>query len=246
MNRSEIKTKGGYALDEVVSALQKSIRRGEEEAAMFWSLELVDSGYGKYLWKRLMIIAAEDIGIAEPSVLSFVVNGWLATKETTESFSKPRGMKTEFIGPVILVMCRAQKCREGDDFAWYIGERRERGWKLEIPDFAVDYHTDRGRKMGRGEAFWFSDASRLVNAIPENTYGTKVKKLLSEGKPVQGAAGKIEETAPGVFQVESFTTPGTFYWVDLRVGTCTCPAFTKARKGCKHLEMIERRGREAR
>ena len=40
-------TKGGYALDEVVSALTKEIRRGNEDHSLFWSLELVESGYAR-------------------------------------------------------------------------------------------------------------------------------------------------------------------------------------------------------
>ncbi len=61
-----LKTKGGYLLDEVVSALQKCIRRGREEEAMYWALEMAESGCGKYLWRRLMIIGAEDVGLADP------------------------------------------------------------------------------------------------------------------------------------------------------------------------------------
>jgi len=52
-------TVNGYAMDEVVSALQKEIRRGNEENATFWACELLDSGAGETLWRRLKVIAAE-------------------------------------------------------------------------------------------------------------------------------------------------------------------------------------------
>ena len=61
---SQLKTHGGYLAGEVTSALQKSIRRGDERGAVFWASELDLSGYGKYVWKRLKIIASEDIGPA--------------------------------------------------------------------------------------------------------------------------------------------------------------------------------------
>jgi replication-associated recombination protein RarA len=90
-------------------------------------------------------------------------------------------MKTEFLGPVILYLCRSPKSREGDDFTWYIMERRKRQWHLEIPDVALDYHTERGRKMGRGQTHWFEEASKLENAVGGNKYAELVKDLV-EGK----------------------------------------------------------------
>lgn len=175
----ELKTHGGYALDEVTSALQKCIRRGLEEEAMYWALEMADSGYGQYLWRRLMIIAAEDIGLADPHALIVTTIGWLATKETTKSFTQPPGMKTEFLGMVILHLCRASKNREGDDFCWYIMGRRKRGWRMPIPDYALDEHTERGRQMGRGEAFWYEQASQLTKEVEVdgNPYKGKLQGL---------------------------------------------------------------------
>lgn len=163
--RHELTTKNGYPLDEVTSALQKCIRRGLEEEALFWSLEMSDSGYGQYLWKRLMIIAAEDIGLADPQALTLTVSGWLATKESTKSFSQAPGMKTEFLGLVLLHLCRAPKNREGDDFICYLLARRQKGLRLTVPDAALDEHTDRGRKMGRGEEFWQEESSKLDKPV---------------------------------------------------------------------------------
>jgi replication-associated recombination protein RarA len=46
--------------------MQKCIRRGLERDALFWATELDRSNFGEYVWKRLRIIASEDIGIADP------------------------------------------------------------------------------------------------------------------------------------------------------------------------------------
>src|SRR5258705_10862502 len=62
---SELTSVGGFCLGEVASALQKSIRRGDEDAALFWATELDLSGYGEYCWKRLRIMTSEDVGLAE-------------------------------------------------------------------------------------------------------------------------------------------------------------------------------------
>jgi replication-associated recombination protein RarA len=64
-------TPGGYPVDEIKSALQKAIRRGREEDALHWCAKLyrVDP---TNLWKRLHVIASEDIGVGSPSA-NFVV-----------------------------------------------------------------------------------------------------------------------------------------------------------------------------
>jgi hypothetical protein len=54
--------------------MQKCIRRGFEEEAQFWATELDLAGYGAYVWKRLRIIASEDIGLADPSLCVQVRN----------------------------------------------------------------------------------------------------------------------------------------------------------------------------
>src|SRR5262244_1581104 len=61
-------TKGGYAFDEVTSSFHKEIRLGNEEAALFWGFELYEAA-PYYFWKRLLIQAAEDVGLADPQVL---------------------------------------------------------------------------------------------------------------------------------------------------------------------------------
>ena len=58
------RTVNGYDPSEVVSALQKCIRRAEIDDALFWAAELERSGMGWVLWRSLRIITAEDVGPA--------------------------------------------------------------------------------------------------------------------------------------------------------------------------------------
>jgi len=60
---------GNYEWDEVASSLQKMIRRGQEYEACFWGYVFHQSSFGGYLWRRLSIIACEDIGMAQPTAL---------------------------------------------------------------------------------------------------------------------------------------------------------------------------------
>ncbi len=55
-----LRTIRGYDFSEVSSAVQKAVRRGETQLAGYWALELWASGFGNYVWKRLLTISAED------------------------------------------------------------------------------------------------------------------------------------------------------------------------------------------
>ena len=54
-------TKRGYDFGEVSSATQKAIRRAGTRLAGYWALELWHSGFGNYVWKRLLTVSAEDM-----------------------------------------------------------------------------------------------------------------------------------------------------------------------------------------
>jgi replication-associated recombination protein RarA len=62
---SQKQTQRGYDFHELLSALQKDIRRGNEYEAMFWAAEL-ESFNPTALWNRLKVIASEDVGCANP------------------------------------------------------------------------------------------------------------------------------------------------------------------------------------
>jgi replication-associated recombination protein RarA len=62
----QLKTIKGYDFFEASSAFQKSVRRGDEETALYFAVEFFNSNYDNYLWKRMRIIASEDVGLAEP------------------------------------------------------------------------------------------------------------------------------------------------------------------------------------
>ena len=50
----------GYSFPAVSSAMQKAIRRGDAKQAGYWALELWASGFGQYVWCRLLTVSAED------------------------------------------------------------------------------------------------------------------------------------------------------------------------------------------
>jgi replication-associated recombination protein RarA len=164
MQFGQLKTANGYVNSECTSAMQKCIRRSLEGEALFWATELDLAGYGAYVWKRLQIIASEDIGLAAPNVcvqVRALYENWV---EQRKNAPKERRSITGriFLVHAILICVRAKKSRMVDTalIAMYEGERPEPG----IPDFALDMHTAKGRALHRGVNHFFSEGAAIENA----------------------------------------------------------------------------------
>jgi len=158
------RTKSGYELDEVVSALQKFIRRGMEYEAVWMAHELIESGYWKYLFRRLMIISAEDLGLVAPlaHILTSTVYSSLVTESKLrgKAWFKPDQNRVDM---VVMYMARAKKSRTVDYLGGIVLKNREAGEKIEIPDFAKDCHTKSGREMGKGDDEFFRTGRKIEN-----------------------------------------------------------------------------------
>jgi replication-associated recombination protein RarA len=162
-------TPGGHLCGEVASALQKSIRRGEERDALYWATELELAGFGAYVWKRLRIIASEDVGIADSNVavqVRALYDDWLDLKR--KSGEGYEGFHRVKLLHAVVILARAPKSRALDHaLMWlYAGERP----KQPIPDYALDWHTKRGRQMGRGVEHFLEEGAKLVNETLDDPY----------------------------------------------------------------------------
>ncbi|MEK7534089.1 MAG: hypothetical protein AAB600_02015 [Patescibacteria group bacterium] len=143
----ELKTKNGYRLDEVVSALQKAIRRNQEERAAFWAYEMFEGGYIKYLWRRLSVIALEDVGIADPFA-AVLVN---ALAQSSERINQKDKVEVLHPGLAVMYLCRAKKSREVDYWLEIVEHKRKLGQKLELEKHELDSHAEKGRTRLRKE-----------------------------------------------------------------------------------------------
>ena len=68
MSQTDDLTANLYGVDEVLSAMQKSIRRGLDKETLFWTAELEQSGLGLLALARFGIIIPEDIGLGGPEL----------------------------------------------------------------------------------------------------------------------------------------------------------------------------------
>src|SRR5712692_4232769 len=105
--------KSGTPYDEVISGLQKMIRRGKEREALILAQELFDNGFHAAVARRLFIIAAEDISLANPEVVaqvySLCVGYLIAKKDSPSGKVEPLALYM-----AIILLARSPKNREAD------------------------------------------------------------------------------------------------------------------------------------
>ena len=81
--------KGGDAFYDQISAFHKSVRGSNPDAALYWAARIVDGGADPlYVIRRLVAIASEDIGNADPRALEITINAWQAF----ERLGSPEGL----------------------------------------------------------------------------------------------------------------------------------------------------------
>lgn len=187
-------TQNGYPLDEVISALQKDIRRGNEEQALYWCLELVPR-FEMYLWRRLLVISNEDIGVANPDVLTQIAALRVQFFEFREEGKD--GTCRLILANAMLLMCRSPKVRTADHLQRVVTQQwmdEATDGRRSIPDYALDKHTQRGKSMGRGFDDWLDVGCRLENpGAVDDPYVERAQALWRAGKNDAPSWGKRQK-----------------------------------------------------
>jgi len=80
--------KGGEQFYDTISALHKSVRGSDPDAALYWLVRMLDGGADpKYMARRLIRMASEDIGLADPRALRLALDA----AEVYERLGTPEG-----------------------------------------------------------------------------------------------------------------------------------------------------------
>ena len=80
--------KGGEAFYDQISALHKSVRGSSPDAALYWLVRMLDGGCDPlYVARRIVRMASEDIGNADPRALTLALNAW----DVQERLGSPEG-----------------------------------------------------------------------------------------------------------------------------------------------------------
>lgn len=176
---NKVQTAHGFSADELVSSLQKSIRRGlvENAALVAYEMFATSAALEEHLWRRLEIISVEDIGFGnlDAPLLVHTLNDF------RQRASRTTPDRVIFLIHAVRILASSQKDRTSDEMATWVRHAVDSGETLpEVFDVALDMHTKRGQEMGRGFMQWFTEGARVENEIPDRdlTYRERVLAIL--------------------------------------------------------------------
>lgn len=156
MTRFNPRTVNGHSAYEAISALQKAVRRGELDNAMYWATDLDLSGFTDWLWRRILIMVVEDVGPAwpeGPAVIKALYDMMRMEKDKQGSM---------FTYDAIVRLVRAPKNRIVDH-AMTVHWTAHGPLRREVPDEAFDKHTARGKQLGRGIDHFLDEAAKTTD-----------------------------------------------------------------------------------
>ncbi len=177
---SNTKTISGLDADLVISALQKFVRRAEETEALRVAFELYKTSefHENKMWSRLLVMSVEDIGFGDTYAPVYVQT----LDDMRQKFAYEDGDRPLFFVQAIRYLCKCKKERSSDHIKNILMKEFDRGYVPEIPDYAVDMHTIKGRAMGR-DVFYFLEESSKVSPVWEDyddSYRQKFYQLCKE------------------------------------------------------------------
>ena len=175
--------RGEYFYDQI-SALHKSIRGSDPDASLYWLMRMLDGGCDPlYIARRLVRVASEDIGNADPRALRLSLDAW----ETYDRLGSPEG-ELAIAQAAVFMACTAKSN------AVYVASRaaaedaRSFG-SLDVPMRLRNAPTAMMKGMGYGEGYRYAhDEEGGVAAgetyfpddMPERTYYHPVPRGLEE------------------------------------------------------------------
>lgn len=157
----------------LLSALQKSIRGSDPDAAIHYFARLVDGGADiQMIGRRLMVMASEDIGMAYPSAISIVTSCVQAALMV--------GMPEAVINLSEAVILLASAPKSNSANAAYENALADiRHKKIDdVPNHLKDSHYSGAKKMGYGNSYKYPHAYGgyvKQQYLPDNLYKEKVK-----------------------------------------------------------------------
>jgi replication-associated recombination protein RarA len=171
---TNVKTKNGFKADEIISALQKEIRRGNTENAALIAYEMIITSreLEKKLWERLLVISVEDIGWG--NLHAPVIMDSLFSIYKRLGMSHDRGL-VAIHG--VRFLCSCKKDRSSDEmYTWIRQAVANEGVRPIIPEYALDMHTARGMEMCRGQRHFLEEATKVHPELENRT--TEYRKRL--------------------------------------------------------------------
>ena len=174
--------KGGEQFYDQISALHKSMRSSNPDAALYWLVRMLDGGVDpNYLARRLTRMAVEDVGLADPRALQMAIDAW----DTYDRLGSPEGE----LALAQLVLYLASTAKSNAAYVAYNEARadvRAHG-TLEVPLHIRNAPTKLMKQLGYGKDYQYDhdveggialDQAGFPDALGERTYYRPVERGL--------------------------------------------------------------------
>jgi replication-associated recombination protein RarA len=152
----------GIPVDQLVSVLQKEIRRGNVDNAVLAAYEMLTTSpeVAEHLWRRLKLIAVEDIGMGEPLapvLLSSLHENYRAATGGEQAMMAVHAVR---------FLATAKKDRTSAEHTDLVVQKVESGeTAVSVPDYALCVHTRAGQEMGRDLPQWWRNGAVVRNEL---------------------------------------------------------------------------------
>ena len=125
----------GDAHYDTISAFIKSMRASDEKGAMYWLAKMLHAGEDfRFIARRIVIFASEDVGLADPEALQLAI----ATQQAVEFVGMPEARIP--LAHATAYMCRAAKSREAYDSLNAASEQIEAEQTKAVPEHLKNKH----------------------------------------------------------------------------------------------------------
>ncbi|MFC0309787.1 replication-associated recombination protein A [Gallibacterium trehalosifermentans] len=162
--------KQGDRYYDLISAVHKSIRGSAPDAALYWYARIITAGGDPlYVARRLLAIASEDIGNADPRAMDIALNAW-------DCYTRVGAAEGErAIAQAIVYLAAAPKSN-----AVYLAFHQAKKLATEYPDFDVPIHlrnapTQLMKNLGVGKNYRYAHNEPNAYAAGENYFPEPLK-----------------------------------------------------------------------
>ena len=143
--------KGGEAFYDQISALHKSVRGSSPDGALYWFARMLDGGCDPlYIARRVVRMASEDIGNADPRALTLCLNAW----DVQERLGSPEG-ELAVAQAIVYLACAPKSNAVYNAFNQAKREAAEHG-SLEVPLHLRNAPTKLMKELGYGDEYRYA------------------------------------------------------------------------------------------
>ena len=162
--RRRFDKQGEYFYDQI-SALHKSIRGTDPDAALYWLMRMLDGGCDPlYIARRLIRVASEDIGNADPRSLQMTLNAW----EAQERLGSPEG-ELAIAHAVVYLACAPKSNAVYTAAKAAMEDARSKG-SLEVPLHLRNAPTRLMKDLGYGDDYRYAHDEEEGHAAGETYF----------------------------------------------------------------------------